>query len=137
MNGGSIMKWYRNIRISAKLIIGFLVVAAIGAFLGIFGTVNINRIEKADENLYKEHTLGVLYSESAGTYFQRLRYNALELTILDTDAKRKENVKKIEDFSKTIDDLLKNYDKRIRVKEKEDSDQLNTLMTSWKEYRDM
>ncbi|MDD3174121.1 MAG: methyl-accepting chemotaxis protein [Herbinix sp.] len=123
----------KNVKISTKLIIGFLIVAAIAAFLGIFGVLNINMITNADHELYNKNTLGVAYSGSAGTYFQRIRYIALETTILKTVEEREANVAKIEDFAVTIDDLLSKYDKRISLKE--DRDQFDILKANWEEYK--
>jgi methyl-accepting chemotaxis protein len=120
-------------KIAAKLIIGFLVVAAIGGFLGIIGMLNMNKLASADKTLYQENTLGIKYSSSAGTFFQRLRYNALEMTILDTQEARQEVVTKIEGFVATIDELLGSYEKRIN--NKADREQYNVLAANWEAYK--
>lgn len=120
-------------KISSKLIIGFLTVAAIGAFLGIFGVFNLNKVAEADNNLYQVNTLGIKYSSSAGTFFQRLRYNALEMTILNTEKEKQDAVVKIEGFVTTIDDLLGSYEERIS--QKEDQDQFDILKTNWETYK--
>jgi methyl-accepting chemotaxis protein len=127
------MKLYRNLRISAKLIIGFLVVAIIAAVVGVVGLININKINKADTMLYEKNTLGISYSADASTYFQRLRYNALELTILDTAEAKKENTDKITEFCGTIDELLLKY--RNVIESDDDIAAYDSLNAKWEEYK--
>ena len=51
------MRWFYNLKISAKLIIGFLVVATIAAIVGIVALVNIENMREADVQLYEENKL--------------------------------------------------------------------------------
>lgn len=69
------MKWFYNLKIATKLIIGFLIVAFIAGAVGVVGLLNIARITEADTLLFEENTLGIKYSGDAATYYQRLRYN--------------------------------------------------------------
>ncbi len=126
------MKLYENAKISVKLIIGFLLVALIGAIIGTVGILNIYKMKSADSTLFKENTLGVTYASSAGTFFQRLRYNVLELTILNTEEERDSSVRKIQEFTVTIEDLLTKYEKRIRSKD--DRAQYENLKKTWATY---
>ena len=48
------MRWFYNLKISAKLIIGFLVVAAIAGIVGSVALVNINNMSEADVLMYEE-----------------------------------------------------------------------------------
>lgn len=132
------MKLYRNAKISAKLIIGFLIIALIAATLGGFGVYNLQKVSNADKHLYEENTMGVNYSSSAGTYFQRVRYLLLEMTVLDTKDQRDENVTKVKDFTAKITELLTNYGK-IPMKDPEEKTTYQTLMkdlASFQEYCD-
>lgn len=51
------MQWYYNLKISAKLIIGFLVLAVIAAIVGGVALVNINNMSQEDVELYEENTM--------------------------------------------------------------------------------
>jgi methyl-accepting chemotaxis protein len=64
------MNWFYNLKISAKLIIGFLLVAIIAGIVGIVGLVNINNISEADALLYEENTLGIEYIGIASVYIR-------------------------------------------------------------------
>ena len=127
------MKWYRNLRISAKLILGFLAVAIIAALVGIVGLVNINKINNADTVLFEKNTLGISYSGDANTNFQRLRYNALKLAVVETDEEEAECIATIEEMSGNIDDLLLKY--RSIIDDDEDIANYDNLNAQWKEYK--
>jgi methyl-accepting chemotaxis protein len=126
------MKGYKNWRISTKLITGFLVVSLIGSVLGIFGVLGIRSLNTADTGLYQENTLGVSYSSAAGTYFQRLRYNTLELTVLKTDQEREAVLVKLDEFMGTIDGLLLKYEERMVH---EDPAIFNDIKAEWDLYK--
>ncbi|NCC68411.1 MAG: methyl-accepting chemotaxis protein, partial [Clostridia bacterium] len=70
------MAWFKNIKISKKLIIGFLIMAVLTSIIGVFGIFSINRLSKSDTSLYDEDTVGLQYAGSAAVEFQQIRYNA-------------------------------------------------------------
>jgi len=80
------MKWFYDLKIGTKLIIAFLLVAIIAGTVGVIGFINLLRISNADKLLYEENTLGIKYSGNAATYYQRLRYNAIEMILLTDDS---------------------------------------------------
>ncbi|MGC1176102.1 MCP four helix bundle domain-containing protein, partial [Polaromonas sp.] len=48
------MQWFHQLRIMVKLVISFLIVAAIGAAIGALGIFHMSRINAATENLYSQ-----------------------------------------------------------------------------------
>ena len=48
------MQWFQQLRVTARLILSFLVVAAIGAAVSAFGIVQMGRINSATERLYND-----------------------------------------------------------------------------------
>lgn len=78
------MKWYRNLKVGAKLILGFILVAIIAGSIGTVGILNIRRIDEADTRLYQMMTapLGdmVIMVES----YQRMRGNVKDVIISTT-----------------------------------------------------
>src|ERR1700730_16385701 len=46
----------RNTRLRARLIGGFLLIAAIAGSIGIIGVLNLGRMRGADQRLYEAHT---------------------------------------------------------------------------------
>lgn len=47
------MKWFYNLRIATKLIIGFIIVAFIAGIVGVVGIINVHKINNMDTDLYK------------------------------------------------------------------------------------
>jgi hypothetical protein len=109
------MKWFNNIKIYKKLVLGFFIIAMIAAAVGFFGVNNIREIVNADKLLYEENTISEeelisqgyrKYETLQGYYwtkeeltengdsaeYTRTMYFSPELTALlkgDTGAKRK------------------------------------------------
>ncbi len=127
------MGWYYNLKISSKLIVVFLTVALIAGVVGMVGLININRINEADKLLYEENTLGIKYSCDAATYYQRLRYNALEMVLLKDDSLKEDYMEKLSTFITNIDDSLKKYEEDIISQE--DRKLFNEIKPKWEEYK--
>lgn len=102
------MKWYLNLKISVKLITGFIVVALISAVVGIVGIVNLKNIGKADQSLYEINTLGVSYAGTAEIYYQRIRFYSNRMFLLEGN-EREDAYEKINDYFELNEDVLKNY----------------------------
>ena len=102
------MKWYHNLKIKNKLIIGFLFIAAVSTAIGVVGLVNLNRINDASSELYQKNALGLQYSGIASSMYQRARYNAVKLTLVDS-ADADSTIEKINSYSKQMKDALTQY----------------------------
>ncbi len=78
------MRWYYNLKIGVKLIIGFIIVALIAGIIGAVGVINIKSIEKADKKLYETMTvpLGdvIVITES----FQRMRSDVKDVLLIQS-----------------------------------------------------
>lgn len=126
------MRWFYNLKISAKLIIGFLVVATIAAIVGIVALVNIENMRKADVYLYEENTLGIEYASNAALRFQRMRFNTVKV-LLFTDAKDQNDVlEKINEHITEGEEYLKLYEDGIISDV--DRKQFDELMVLWNKY---
>lgn len=90
------MKWYNNLKVGVKLIIGFIAVAIIAGIIGVVGIVNINSIDKADKELYTNITEPlsemVLFVES----YQRMRVSVKDYVLADTNSDRTDYRERIE-----------------------------------------
>jgi methyl-accepting chemotaxis protein len=103
------MKWFADMKISRKLMLGFLAMAAIAALVGAVGVAGLIGIKSADASLYKDNTLGVRYSGQAAVNFQQLRYNVLKLQTLSSDADIADTQKLVEEFRGKTDEYLNSY----------------------------
>ena len=50
------MKWFYNMKVSTKILLGFLIVSFIAGIMGIQGISNINKINNLDTQLYENMT---------------------------------------------------------------------------------
>ncbi len=51
------MKWFYNLKIGTKLILGFVVVALIAGGIGLMGVINIQTVDRQDTYLYQKMTV--------------------------------------------------------------------------------
>jgi methyl-accepting chemotaxis protein len=128
------MEWYKNLNISVKLIIGFLIVAIMAGIVGVIGLTNINSITEADTQLYEENTLGIAYASGAATNFQRLRYNSLQLTKAVVKKEKEEYLERVRSLCSAIDQDLVNYSKTISNDEARKI--YNSIQNDWSSYRE-
>lgn len=121
------MKWFYNMKISAKLITGFILVVIIAVAIGAAGIVSLKALDKSDGELYQNLTVPISELGDISTQFQRVRVNARDMmltndpllvkTATDSIAQRQADIAKdLESFNKTIlsdrmrglyDDLVK------------------------------
>lgn len=88
------MRWFYNLKISVKLIIGFLLVAAIAGVVGSVAVVSIKQMNEADILMYEDNTLGIEYISNASLQFQRMRFNTARLLLFDDVEQKNETIKK-------------------------------------------
>ena len=127
------MKWYRNLRISAKLTIGFLLIAFIAAIIGAIGLVNLIRMNEADTRLYESNTLGINYASEAAIYYQEARFNAMKLFIEQNQSEQKKLINNINDSTKSAESFLEMYGNL--KKSEEDLNLFRELESSWNTYQ--
>ena len=105
------MSWFYNLKISAKLIIGFLLVAVIAGIVGIVGLVNVNNMSEADVLLYEDNTLGIQHISDAALLFLRMRFNASRLLLFEGDKKgQDESIEKIKNHKTNAEEYFKMYE---------------------------
>ncbi|MFZ5351661.1 MAG: methyl-accepting chemotaxis protein [Bacillota bacterium] len=75
------MKWFYNMKIAAKLISAFILVAIIAGVVGIVGIINIRTIEEKDTELYEENTVPIAITGQMAKLFQRIRVNSLNMIL--------------------------------------------------------
>lgn len=78
------MKWYLNLKIGVKLIIGFIIVALIAGVIGVVGIINIRTIDDADTLLYETMTVPLGEMVIIVESYQRMRGNVRDLFLSTT-----------------------------------------------------
>jgi len=126
------MKWYKNLKISVKLIAGFILVALISVLVGIVGIVNLGRIGKADKSLYEDNTLGISYVDTAEIYYQRIRFYSNRMFLLEGDEKE-QAYDKVKDYIESNEEILSLYE--AGIDSETDQELFNNLSALWNEYK--
>lgn len=100
------MKWFFNMKIATKLIIGFLIVAIIAGAVGLVGISNISAIEKLDKEIYNTSVEPMGMMAKVLETYHRIRANLRDLAINKDYEYRKETAAKIKEREKTMVDNL-------------------------------
>lgn len=123
------MKWYYNLNMSSKLILGFTIVALIAAFIGYQGITSIYEIDDNDTELYEKMTVPIQLMADVQNYFQKVRVNTRDILLADTGEQEKfkerihtysvEITKRMDEFEKLIlsQEMQNAYDKFIAARD--------------------
>lgn len=125
------MKWFYNLKVSAKMIISFIVVAVIAGVVGGVGIFEINKINNLGKDMYERHTVNLSQLVPIAQNYQMTRINLRDLTILVDEEAMNENVKNLNNNYEIVIENLKEFKKLIKdprvIKEYEN---LYKLMTN-------
>ncbi len=97
------MKWFSNMKISAKLIITFLLVALISGVIGVVGIVNLRSINSNDTALYEKQTVPISKLAYLSTAFQMTRVDLRDAINAQTSDGANQYIDKIKLRSAPID----------------------------------
>lgn len=101
-------KWFNDLKISKKLMIGFLFVALLGVVTGLVGIVNLLGITNNQQKAYDQCTLGIEYAYEAKCGLMDVRTMVRDLYIY-YDTEKKEFCDKITKQKETIKALIDKY----------------------------
>lgn len=115
------MKWFYNLKISAKLISGFIFVSLIAGIIGVIGVINIKAVNEADTELYEQMTVPISQMSHISTAFQRIRVNLRDMIYANDAAEIKTNADKIAERRIEIDGLVENFKQTIENPEMQEA----------------
>ncbi len=125
------MKWFYNLKIAAKLLTGFVLVALIAGVVGAFGIVRLISMDDSYTVMYEQNTKPLGNLAVIGTDFQRIRVNTRNV-ILDA-ANIKVYTDKVDAFYTDIDKNVVEYEKGLSSTE--ERKELDTLLALLDEMR--
>lgn len=129
------MKWFYNLKISAKLLTGFIIVAIIAGVVGIVGITNIKTIAALDRDMFTRHTstlddLAVILRD-----YQMERATLRDLFILKDKNEQQKKIEEINSLQDEINISLKNFEMGIRDNNVRDSfNNLSQALSNFNEY---
>jgi len=107
----------KNMKLSTKLIGGFVIVALIGAIIGAWGILKIKQIDAADEMLYEHMTVPLVQLADISIAFQRVRVNSRDMIQASDPAKIKHFADRTTELTKDINKNAEEYEKTLFTEE--------------------
>lgn len=125
-------KWLQNMKISRKLIFGFLAVTFLGVIIGAVGIFNLLSIMSDQQEAYNQCTLGMEYSAQADGSLMELRTMVRDLYIYyDTD--KNTYLDQISSQLDTLDTQIEKYGDT--VSDSEDQASYDAVKTAYEAYK--
>ncbi len=107
------MKWFYNMKIGAKLISSFILVAIISGVVGVVGITNIMRIDEKGTLLYTNVTVPLAEVAEMSKLFQRARVYTRDM-ILEKDINEvNAQYKNIEEIVVKMNEIASEFKQRI------------------------
>jgi methyl-accepting chemotaxis protein len=107
------MKWFGNLKMAAKLLISFFIIAAMGAAMGVFAIINLDTISTSDTQLYENMLVPMEQIADIANNFQEQRISLQQIVIADTVQDIDREIEKIEQYQTESDGLIKEFEATI------------------------
>ncbi len=111
------MKWYLNMKIGKKLVVGFVIVELISGAMGGYTIYNLRALDNSDTELYENMTVPLTDIGMISTEFQRTRVYARDIIIADTPEEIQAVEDKIMDIRSDVDRLTEKFEATIITEE--------------------
>jgi methyl-accepting chemotaxis protein len=105
---------FNKLTILTKLITGFLILAAIAAVIGIYGTIQIRTLDVNDQNLYHRVALAMGNMGQISSNYQKMRSNYRDMLETDDPAEIKKYEAKVRETMAIIEREKKLYETTIQ-----------------------
>ena len=100
----------KNIPLRIKLIGGFVLMAALSAFIGIIGNINLRSMRRADWNLYHYDTATQPDLAYISVTFQRIRVALRDFLAAPTPNQKANFLSQAEDLTRKLDQAIERFD---------------------------
>ncbi|SHO53276.1 methyl-accepting chemotaxis protein [Anaerocolumna xylanovorans] len=108
---------FRDLRIATKLLIGFVIVAAIAGAVGGVGIYNLYSMDKKYTSLYQNYGTPLGNIAEASLDFQQIRVSLRDLLLEEDNAKQKEYVEKAETYHGEMTKSLSVFESSLQTAE--------------------
>lgn len=129
------MKWYYNLKISVKLLVGFIIVALIAGIVGVIGITNLKKIQALDADMYNRHTntlddLAIILED-----YQAERVILRDLFLLKDSTEKQKKIVQFNILKDEIKTSMTSFEKGIRDDTvRENFNNLNKALTDFYAY---
>ena len=107
------MQWMYNMKIGAKLIVGFIIVALITGIVGIVGIMNLQTLQNSNKLLYEKMTVPIAEVGQISTSYQRMRVIVRDMIIENSPELIQSNADKVVIRNGEIDEAAAAFQQTI------------------------
>lgn len=131
------MRWLNNIKVGAKLIIGFIVVALLAGIVGVIGITKIKKVDQNYTSLYLDYGVSIADIANVSISFQRLKINLNNITMYRDGRDMSNYVNRIKNYDAKIQESLKKFEESIQGEEaKTEFYNLNAMLDKYDGIKD-
>lgn len=132
------MKWFYNLKIGKKLMVGFAAVAIIAGVIGIYGILNMFEINNNSTVMYSQITVPMSELAQISVSFQKERVMLRDVILLPNQKDKQNRIDLLIENDLIIEDLMKQYEKTlIDDNERELFNSLNIALMDYVSRRDI
>ncbi len=125
------MKWYRNLKISTKIITGALIITILSSVAGVFGLFSMMQMKEHSNGIYEKGTEPIVLLADISQMYQRTRVVVRDM-VTNND---REKVKSEADNMSQLDALIGSSIEKLRgMLDGADRDKLDTIAEGRKDY---
>jgi len=131
------MKWFKNLKIAAKLIITFLAIALIAGGIGIFGIASLSSVSNDSEELFENSGNSQGYLSYVSTEFQKQRSMYRDVLLNQDSETTTEKATAIEESDLVLSEYLAKYEATcVSSEQQEIYSTLESAINDYYEIRD-
>ncbi|MBF0539783.1 MAG: MCP four helix bundle domain-containing protein, partial [Nitrospirae bacterium] len=104
------MKWFYDLKISSKLLMGFVLVALIAGTIGYIGINDVGKLAAANKHMYEDMTVPVGLMAEVTQDFQRIRVATRDILLSEKPEERLRDTNTIKELREKIDKTAKEYE---------------------------
>lgn len=128
------MKWFSNLKIRAKLIVCFVILAVFTGVIGFMGINNMSTINTRGEEMYRSNFVPSTNLAKIQKSLLIIRSDYLLLLYERNESKKQERIDEINSYTEKNNNYLAEYEKTIKD-DKKNKDLFDTLKTKLTAYR--
>ncbi|MGE7664704.1 methyl-accepting chemotaxis protein [Ureibacillus composti] len=114
------LKWFKNLKTSTKLINSFLVICILLGAVGIYSLINLSKMDEMIGFMYKERVVPISDLGRAETDYQRLRVQIRDMVFTSQTKEQKDIINEVSvQTVKDIDNSIEKYEKTTILPEEQ------------------
>ena len=107
------MKKFNNLKIGARILIGFFIVVFMSMIIGGVSIFGLQRVNNSYKVAYTDSVDALKYTERVGNALQRVRMNLFGIALSETQQDKQFYVDRITDLRAVVDDNIAAYRKML------------------------